>query len=215
MWALGLLGAGLWKKSQTIRWQALVLLGVVIVKVFLFDLSFLEKFYRIVSFLLLGLALMLISFYYQRQLTGRKGAGTIVSARWNGRRRQIATMAALIVMAFATLAATPLPTAWEHWRYSRAIELTPTDAARLVSVVAPLEIYPRTQAWLGDLRVIDDAGTEVPYVDFKREGTTKSVSLPTTLRENSFTAGEFTQLVLDAGARAPFHNAVRILTRRV
>jgi uncharacterized membrane protein len=73
VWALGLLGAGLWKKSQTIRWQALALLGVVIVKVFLFDLSFLEKFYRIVSFLLLGLALMLISFYYQRQLLGRKG----------------------------------------------------------------------------------------------------------------------------------------------
>jgi uncharacterized membrane protein len=72
VWALGLLGAGLWKKSEPIRWQALVLLGVVIVKVFLFDLSFLEKFYRIVSFLLLGLALMLISFYYQRQLLGRK-----------------------------------------------------------------------------------------------------------------------------------------------
>jgi uncharacterized membrane protein len=72
VWALGLLGAGLWKQSQTIRWQALVLLGVVIVKVFLFDLSFLERFYRIVSFLLLGLALMLISFYYQRQLLGRK-----------------------------------------------------------------------------------------------------------------------------------------------
>src|SRR5580658_9434616 len=70
VWALGLLGAGLWKKSETIRWQALVLLGVVIVKVFLFDLSFLEKFYRIVSFLVL--ALMLISFYYQRQLLGRK-----------------------------------------------------------------------------------------------------------------------------------------------
>jgi uncharacterized membrane protein len=72
VWALGLLGAGLWKKSEAIRWQALVLLGVVIVKVFLFDLSFLERFYRIVSFLLLGLALMLISFYYQRQLLGRK-----------------------------------------------------------------------------------------------------------------------------------------------
>jgi len=42
------------------------LLGVVIGKVFLFDLSFLERFYRIVSFILLGLALLLISFYYQR-----------------------------------------------------------------------------------------------------------------------------------------------------
>ncbi len=72
VYALALLGAGLWKKSEALRWQALVLLGVVIVKVFLFDLSFLEKFYRIVSFFLLGLALLLISFYYQRQLIVRK-----------------------------------------------------------------------------------------------------------------------------------------------
>jgi uncharacterized membrane protein len=49
-----------------------VLLGVVIVKIFLFDLYFVEKFYRIVSFALLGLALLLISFYYQRQLIARK-----------------------------------------------------------------------------------------------------------------------------------------------
>jgi uncharacterized membrane protein len=74
VYALALLAAGTWKKSAVIRWQALTLLGVVIVKVFVFDLSFLEKFYRIVSFSLLGLALMLISFYYQRQLIGRSGA---------------------------------------------------------------------------------------------------------------------------------------------
>lgn len=72
VYALGLLSAGLWKKSEAMRWQALVLLGVVIVKIFLFDLYFVEKFYRIVSFALLGLALLLISFYYQRQLIARK-----------------------------------------------------------------------------------------------------------------------------------------------
>jgi uncharacterized membrane protein len=71
VYALVLLAAGTWKKLAVVRWQALTLLGVVIVKVFLFDLSFLEKFYRIVSFSLLGVALLLISFYYQRQLAGR------------------------------------------------------------------------------------------------------------------------------------------------
>ncbi len=70
IYALGLLVAGVLKKSEVLRWQALTLLGVVIVKVFLFDLSSLERFYRIVSFLLLGLALLLISFYYQRRLAG-------------------------------------------------------------------------------------------------------------------------------------------------
>jgi uncharacterized membrane protein len=73
VYALALLVIGTWKKLVVIRWQALTLLGVVIVKVFVFDLSFLEKFYRIVSFSLLGLALLLISFYYQRQLIARSG----------------------------------------------------------------------------------------------------------------------------------------------
>jgi uncharacterized membrane protein len=71
VYALVLLTVGALKKLAVVRWQALTLLGVVIVKVFVFDLSFLEKFYRIVSFALLGLALLLISFYYQRQLAGR------------------------------------------------------------------------------------------------------------------------------------------------
>lgn len=66
VYALALLVAGVWKKSAVLRWQALILLGVLIGKVFIFDLSFLERFYRIVSFMLLGLVLLLISFYYQR-----------------------------------------------------------------------------------------------------------------------------------------------------
>ena len=57
-----------------LRWQALALLGIVIGKVFIFDLSFLQRFYRILSFLFLGFALLLISFYYQRYLTVRGGA---------------------------------------------------------------------------------------------------------------------------------------------
>ena len=73
VFALGLLAAGISKKSAVLRWQALALLGVVIGKVFVFDLSFLQRFYRIISFLLLGLALMLISFFYQRRMAERDG----------------------------------------------------------------------------------------------------------------------------------------------
>jgi uncharacterized membrane protein len=72
VYALGLITAGVARKSAALRWQALGLLGIVIVKVFLFDLSSLDKFYRIVSFLLLGLVLMVISFYYQKRMGDRK-----------------------------------------------------------------------------------------------------------------------------------------------
>jgi len=46
---------------------------VAIAKVFFFDLSFLTRFYRIVSFFVLGLVLLLVSFFYQRLSTS--GAG--------------------------------------------------------------------------------------------------------------------------------------------
>lgn len=72
LYALTLLILGVWKKSTAVRWQSLGLLGIVIIKVFLFDLSFLDRFYRIMSFLLLGVALLLISFYYQRRLPARQ-----------------------------------------------------------------------------------------------------------------------------------------------
>lgn len=71
IYALAFLAAGFRKKWATLRWQALALLGIVIGKVFIFDLSFLQRFYRILSFLFLGFALLLISFYYQRYLSAR------------------------------------------------------------------------------------------------------------------------------------------------
>jgi uncharacterized membrane protein len=71
-YATGLIVFGLARKSALLRWQALALFGVVVAKVFLFDLSFLERFYRILSFLVLGLLLLLVSFLYQRKLVQQK-----------------------------------------------------------------------------------------------------------------------------------------------
>ena len=67
VYASVLLAVGILRKEAAARWQALVLLGFAVAKVFLFDLSFLTRFYRIVSFFVLGLVLMLISFLYQRR----------------------------------------------------------------------------------------------------------------------------------------------------
>lgn len=124
----------------------------------------------------------------------------------------VGVLGATLLATAAALADSRLPAAWKHWHYSRAIELTPTITPQLVSVLAPLEIYPHAIPWLADTRVIDDQGAEVPCVSFRSEGSSNTASLPATLRENSFTAGQFTQLVVDAGPHAPFHNAVRIQT---
>ncbi|HTV57289.1 MAG TPA: DUF2339 domain-containing protein [Verrucomicrobiae bacterium] len=68
-----LMGAGVKWKSASLRWQSLLLLGVVIAKVFFFDLYFLTRFYRILSAFLLGLVLLVVSFLYQRR--ARPGTG--------------------------------------------------------------------------------------------------------------------------------------------
>lgn len=67
-YASGLIALGVARESALLRWQALVLFGLVIVKVFLYDSSYLERFYRIVSFAILSLVLLAVSFRYQRKV---------------------------------------------------------------------------------------------------------------------------------------------------
>lgn len=61
-----MLAVGMSRRSKLLRMMALGLLGLTILKVFLFDLSSLEKLYRIISFIVLGAILLAVSFLYQR-----------------------------------------------------------------------------------------------------------------------------------------------------
>ncbi len=65
-YATGLVAAGVRWANKSLRWQGLALLGLVAGKVFMYDLSSLEAIYRIVSFMVLGLLLLGVSFFYQR-----------------------------------------------------------------------------------------------------------------------------------------------------
>ncbi len=67
-YASALILFGIQRKSALLRWQALALFGLVVVKVFIYDSSYLERFYRIVSFLILGVVLLVVSFLYQRKV---------------------------------------------------------------------------------------------------------------------------------------------------
>jgi uncharacterized membrane protein len=65
---------GLAKKLVFVRWVALVLIGITILKVFVMDLSSLGQGYRILALSVLGIALLSLSFLYQRDWLGlRKG----------------------------------------------------------------------------------------------------------------------------------------------
>ena len=66
VYALGAILAGMAWRFKALRVFALVLFGLAVFKIFLVDLSRLERFYRILSFLGLGVVLMAVSFVYQR-----------------------------------------------------------------------------------------------------------------------------------------------------
>lgn len=68
-----LLAVGFWRRSSFLRWQALVLLAITIVKVFLYDMRDLSQGYRVVSFLALGALLMVVSFAYQKDWLNLRG----------------------------------------------------------------------------------------------------------------------------------------------
>jgi len=61
-----LMVVGFLRRRPFIRWQALILIAVTIAKVFVYDVSQLDKGYRILSFVVLGALLLAISFVYQR-----------------------------------------------------------------------------------------------------------------------------------------------------
>jgi len=72
-----LMVVGFLRRSAFVRWQALILIAATVVKVFVYDVSQLDRGYRIVSFIVLGVLLLAISFVYQRdwlQLSARSRA---------------------------------------------------------------------------------------------------------------------------------------------
>ena len=72
-----LLAVGFWRRSSFLRWQALVLLAITIVKAFLYDIRDLSQGYRVVSFLALGVLLMVVSFAYQKDWLNLRGADAV------------------------------------------------------------------------------------------------------------------------------------------
>ncbi|HNQ00377.1 MAG TPA: DUF2339 domain-containing protein, partial [Bacteroidia bacterium] len=57
---------GIYRKRLNVRVLSIVLFGLTIAKVFFYDLSYLDTLHRIISFIGLGVILILVSYLYQR-----------------------------------------------------------------------------------------------------------------------------------------------------
>ncbi|HEX7572841.1 MAG TPA: DUF2339 domain-containing protein, partial [Bacteroidota bacterium] len=66
VYSIILMALGIWKRSRIVRIEAIVLFGVSILKIFIYDLSFLDTLYRTFSFVGLGVILLAVSYLYQR-----------------------------------------------------------------------------------------------------------------------------------------------------
>lgn len=69
MWlvdALIIMAFGIWQRIPAVRITAIIFFGCAVLKMFLYDLSFLDTLYRIISFLGLGVILMGVSYLYHR-----------------------------------------------------------------------------------------------------------------------------------------------------
>ncbi len=69
VWALyasGLLVVGQFRRLRLLRVMGLALLSLTVLKAFLWDLSSLDRIYRIISFIMLGAILLVVSYFYQR-----------------------------------------------------------------------------------------------------------------------------------------------------
>jgi uncharacterized membrane protein len=66
LYGTALMVVGFWKREAFLRWQAIVLLAITAIKVFFFDIATLQRGYRIAAFIVLGVILLAVSFFYQR-----------------------------------------------------------------------------------------------------------------------------------------------------
>lgn len=126
------------------------------------------------------------------------------------KRRFLSFLLLLTALAAAAFAA-DLPPAWRSWLYSRSIDSPHPDVLNYVTI--DRRAYAHSENRLADLRVIDDLGNEQPYeLRTRLAPPPQPVSLPATLRENSFVSGQFTQVVVDLGSRVSFHSSLHVQT---
>jgi uncharacterized membrane protein len=66
VYALFLIGLGIWKKKKHLRIGAIALFGITLLKLFFYDLKHLDTISKTIVFVTLGVLLLIISFLYNK-----------------------------------------------------------------------------------------------------------------------------------------------------
>jgi hypothetical protein len=107
-----------------------------------------------------------------------------------------------------------LPDKWRWWRYSRAVQTLATEGDAPAEVSLPWDMYPHCQPGCEDVRIVNSNGQEVPYVLQARGAPRNLQEHAARLIENSFVAGQYTQVIGDLGDSHPNYDQVKVETSR-
>ncbi|REJ83290.1 MAG: DUF2339 domain-containing protein [Planctomycetota bacterium] len=199
-YAIGTIVAGIYYRSGVVRILALALFVLTAGKVFLYDVFHVSEAWKWVAFGSLGVALMLVSFFYRR---------------YQGRIREWLTASAALLAgglllgagSGAVLADDPRPVDPLHtlaYRWSIPDTLPEADATGLVRLPVPPELYGVTRDDMGDVRIIavergGERHADVPFVLHRPVDVIEVTEREIPLLNLSEIEGE-TQLLLDVGS---------------
>ena len=194
-----LMVVGFWRRSAFVRWQALVLIAFTIGKVFLYDVSELDRGYRIVSFIVLGALLLAISFVYQRDWLRLSGTEQFwreferKPGRKSGEPMKSLFCALALIVALGT-PLTPEPSI-SYFTNVRDIRISQPGAQNYF--VVDEEIWNRARPDLADLRIYDGE-SQVQYALSEQRGRTSSQEEAAAKILNLGSVGGRTEFDLDA-----------------
>lgn len=99
---------------------------------------------------------------------------------------------------------------WQAWQYSRRILSQATAQSGLVRIPLSMEIYAHAKSDLGDLRVIDEAGKEVPFMLHAVHARQTRSWRNAPLTDVGFVPGRFTHMIVDTGRKEEQHNLLEL-----
>jgi hypothetical protein len=97
-----------------------------------------------------------------------------------------------------------------RWKYFQEIRFPPARTARLYDFVLPVEVFDGARADLGDLRLYDSAGKEVPYALRIRRPDFRNEVIPARAFNRSKDAEGASEVTLDLGESPGEHNDVEV-----